>query len=139
MRLVILCLAASSSLLGVSLDDLMPIEVQRETGVIRLSSQQKQALANWLESRLAHQNVPPPPTNEDASQIELSLSENIQGGKILKLTDGSMWEVDPNDVSISRIWLLPFPVKIEEDHSNVEFPYKFINLTTGSSVNVKKL
>ena len=113
---------------------------KKKTGVDHLTEAQKAALTEWLSTQLGNnQQAATPPTSE-ADSVERYLSENIQGGRVLRLSDNTMWEVNPDDITISRIWLFPFPVKIEADQvANPAYPYKFTNLRTGTTIHVKKL
>ncbi len=110
------------------LDKVMPTHIQKQTGVDQLTPKQKKALSNWL-----HNNMP---VTQESKYV--SLSENIQNGKILKLSDGTYWEVAPTDQNISSAWLFPFPVEIVPSKLP-GFPYKLINKNTGSSIFVQKL
>ncbi|MBP9842204.1 MAG: hypothetical protein KBC64_07265 [Simkaniaceae bacterium] len=139
MKKVLLLLSATTALCAANLNDLMPADVQKTTGVNRLSEKEKAALAEWLSTQMngsqSGGNVTPEPES-----VERYLSENIQGGRVLRLSDNTMWEVSPDDITISRIWLFPFPVKIEVDEvTNPAYPYKFTNLRTGTTIHVKKL
>lgn len=133
----------TTALSAATLNELMPPEVQKQTGVDRLSEEQKKALADWISTQMSQtqQNATTySSTDTQPDSIERYLSENIQGGRVLRLSDNTMWEVNPDDVTISRIWLFPFPVKIEPDEvTNPAYPYKFTNLRTGTVIHVKKL
>lgn len=138
MKKFLFLLSLTTVLAAASLDNLMPPDVQKNTGIDHLTPAQKAALAEWLSTQMNQGQQNAPASTPDS--VELYLSENIQGGRVLRLSDNSMWEVAPADVTISRIWLFPFPVKIEADEvTNPAFPFKFTNLRTGTIIHVKKL
>jgi hypothetical protein len=139
MKKVLSLVSLTTALCAANLNDLMPADVQKQTGVDRLTEAQKQALGDWLGTELQNNQQSMAPS-ADTDSVERYLSENIQGGRVLRLSDNTMWEVSPDDVTISRIWLFPFPVKIEVDEAtNPAYPYKFTNLRTGTTIHVKKL
>ena len=78
-----------------------------------------------IEEIIAHENI-------QKSQ-EISIEENLHGGKVLVLSDGSTWEVAPQDLTISQSWILPVPLKIEKSN-NTSYPYRIINTNSNSSV-----
>jgi hypothetical protein len=120
-----LSLASSSSL-----DSLMSEKDKKETGYNTLSSQQKSALNRWI-----HKHFSLNKKNEDSS---LSLSVNVRSGAELILSDGSKWEVAPEDQSISSLWITPFPLKIIPDKSP-SYPFTLINLSSEERVKVKPI
>lgn len=145
MKSLILALSICSLAFGATLDQVMPKDVQKRTGVDKLSAKEQAALAEYI-TQVKEEHVPAtaPSTidsqdgqNPDAPK--LSMRENLQGGKLLKLSDGSIWQVDPNDLNISRIWLFPFDVEITQDPYSHAYPYKMKNLSTGTVINVRKL
>lgn len=112
----------------------MPIDIQKYTGVYYLTDEQKEYLADWLQENM---NQPSASSSTSYAQKELYLSENIEGGKFLRLSDNSVWEVDPIDLSRSKIWLFPFPVRLRKN-GRQDFPYTLTNMNTGSKVDVRK-
>ncbi|WP_339880290.1 hypothetical protein [Pseudidiomarina gelatinasegens] len=60
-----------------------------------------------------------------------------EGGKIIVLEDGSVWEVSPIDVIYSAIWIPTYNIVVIEDAG--PHPYKLINTDDGESVNAKYL
>ena len=69
---------------------------------------------------------------------EIFLSENSHNGKILTLSDGSSWEVAPQDLNISEVWVIPSPFAVEKS-ANATFPYYLVNKDTGSKVLVRPI
>ncbi len=117
------------------LSDMMSIEVQKKTGVIRLKQYERKELAKWLsENCFAHKKEIKEPT--DTSQY-LQVVLNIDSGKKLQLTDNSIWEIDPNDVRISSGWLSDISVKIYPSGDN-QYPFLIVNQVTKKSVKARK-
>ncbi|GAB4186685.1 MAG: hypothetical protein Tsb0015_04710 [Simkaniaceae bacterium] len=116
-----------------SIDDFMNKQEQKTTGVETLSNQQKEALAKWLEAKLKTSSPQP------KEKAALTLSENRFNGKILILSDGSQWQISPDDIDRSSLWLTPFPVRIERNDENLNYPYRILNNYTGSSVKARKI
>lgn len=115
-----------------SINDLMSIEDQKKTGVIRLSQQQKMELAKWL---VEHRYNPEAAADELIHALTIAL--NVSDGKILELSDNSVWEVAPDDLVISQSWLSPIPVKVTQT-TDPNYPYLIINLRSNQSVKAKK-
>ncbi len=120
------------------LNEVMPREVQKKSGVAELTYHQRLALEKWLNETFVLKN-PQETTKKDES---LYLSQNIDHGKKLELSDGSLWEVAPDNVERASFWILPFPlyfVKNNDPLDNNEFPLKLINQNTGLGVKVRQL
>jgi hypothetical protein len=108
----------------------MTTEEKKTTGYNTLSSQEQKALNDWIEAHFSpHQD----------KKDSLYLNINIQNGKVLILSDGSEWEVAPEDRSISSLWITPFPLEIKAEGSQ-DYPDTIFNLNNPSEkVRVKKL
>lgn len=112
------------------LDEVMSKEDQQKTGVASLSRAQKLALETWLNKNFVEKNV------KEVAQPELSLSINIDHGQKLQLSDNSLWEIAPNDVQTSAVWITPFPVKITPS-GDLDYPCLIVNLNSGASVKAR--
>ncbi len=117
------------------LDDYMTREEQNATGVDQLSPSQKKSLSQWLEKNVQKKV----PESTPPGKKPLTLSENRSEGKMIILSDGSRWQIAPEDVDRSSLWLTPFPIRIEKSDDNPQYPYKIINTYTGSSVHAQKI
>lgn len=118
---------------NIILDQAMSPEDQQKTGVAKLNHKQKIALETWLnENFTAKEERTTSPEKEP-----LSLSINIDNGQKLQLSDGSIWEVQPQDVDISAVWITPFPLQIEKS-TNPTYPFLLKNTRTQMSVRVRK-
>jgi hypothetical protein len=115
------------------LDDVMSRDEQKKTGVANLSRFQKIALEDWL-----NKNFIPKPKEQTAQPAELSLSINMDNGKKLLLSDNSLWEISPADVTTSSVWITPFPVKLTPS-ADPDYPCLIVNLNSGISVKARQI
>ena len=112
------------------LDEVMSKDKQIETGVSKLSKTQKQVLEAWLNATFVLK------TESVAKPQELFLSINIDSGHQIQLSDGSLWDIAPEDVERASVWITPFPVRIAPSH-NSEYPQMLINGVSGESVKAR--
>ncbi len=119
------------------LNDVMPKDVQKKTGVADLSYKQRLALEKWLNDNFELKN----PQEKRKVAANLYLSQNIDNGKVLELSDGSLWRVAPEDVERAAFWIIPFPLYFVNNNSpdNNEYPLKIVNQNTGLGVRVQQL
>ncbi|MBS3903381.1 MAG: hypothetical protein KGZ30_03365 [Anaplasmataceae bacterium] len=131
------CLAAISQMQAtIFLDDAMSEAMQKKTGVDSLSYQQKLALEQWLNDNFVQKKTDGP--KKDNSSIYLS--QNIDGGRRLQLSDGSIWDVAPQDVVKANFWVLPFPLHFtdnEDPLDKADYPKIIVNDSTGVGVKVR--
>jgi len=71
-------------------------------------------------------------------QPELTIEENLYAGEVLKLSDGTIWQVAPDDQTISQIWLFSFPVKVEPS-GDASYPYTIENENSKTKLLVRPL
>ncbi|MGL4539854.1 MAG: hypothetical protein ACRCU0_02620 [Candidatus Rhabdochlamydia sp.] len=116
---------------NIILDQAMTPEDQRKTGITKLNRKQKLALESWLNENFN------PKEHSSQDQEPLSLSINIDNGQKLQLSDNSIWEVHPQDVDISAVWITPFPLQIEKS-TNPTYPFLLKNTRTQMSVRARK-
>ncbi len=114
------------------LEDVMTKEEQKKTGVKKLNYAQKVALEAWLNKNFVLK------TKAEETTSGLTLSINIDDGKQLELSDNSIWQVAPGDISTAAVWLTPFPVKIAQSN-DPQYPHLIINTYSGVSVRARKL
>jgi hypothetical protein len=129
--IIYLSILLSTSCFAYDLGSNMTDQEKQETGYNSLTKQQQRAWNLWISQNLT-------PLKGTTQAENLSLSVNSQGGRVLILSDGSKWEVDPDDVHISSIWLTPFPLEIAPSHSE-KYPNILINLTSKEQVHVKQI
>lgn len=115
------------------LDDTMDRDEQKATGVYSLDHNQRAALELWLNKNFVLK------TQENTqSPEELSLAENINNGQRLKLSDGSVYEIFPKDISRAAGWITPFPIEIDSS-GDPNYPFKIINKNTGNSLKARQV
>jgi hypothetical protein len=112
----------------ISLDSSMTAEQQQSTGVSTLSPEQKKALESWLNANFEPKKI--------KAAGSLSLSENIENGKQLRLSNGALYEIAPQDRVHTALWITPFPITIEKS-GDPSYPDKLINGYSQTSVKAK--
>ena len=118
-----------AAILSTTLSELIPPDIQRQTGLVNLTSRQQQELADYLV-----QYMQP----SDPNQQTLTVAENLHGGRVLKLSDKSIWEVAPQDVNLTSLWLTPFPVTIGYT-TDPYYPNTLTNQVSGTTVRVRRI
>jgi len=115
------------------LDDSMTREEMTNTGVGNLNYSQKMALQDWI-----NQNFEPKTDFPNKQDEQLFLSLNIEDGAKLELSDGSTYEIAPEDHLYTMYWITPFPISLG-DSGDKKYPVKITNLNTGTSVKGKQI
>ncbi len=128
-------------LLGTAmLDTDMTDQDKRNTGVYKLTDKEKGALQDWIDAK--YQNTPPTPPPTTAvvpmKPAQPTLSENIQNSQYLRLSDGTMYNVRPEDVPIAQGWITPVEIIVTQS-SNPFYTYKLTNQVSGSSILARKV
>lgn len=116
----------------IQLDQVMTPEEQKQTGVSNLTPAQKQQLEEWINSKF----VPKP--KESPPKVIPHLAENLQGGSILKMSDGREFHISPADTNKTQFWITPVELKIEES-DDPNYPVKITNPLTGTSVKAREV
>ena len=115
------------------LNDVMSPDVQQKTGVQDLSPKQKMVLETWINDTFVLKTKGPE-TPKEISNLYLSI--NVNNGQQLRLSDGTLWDIDPADQTITATWITPFPVKIGQS-GNPTYPTLLININNNVSVRAK--
>jgi hypothetical protein len=110
------------------LDQMMSSEEQKQTGVAELTNSQKMALEQWIDAHFV----------EKKSDKSLYLAFNSNNGKTLQLSDGSVYEVAPQDRLKTALWITPFPIRVEAS-GDPNYPIKLVNENTGENVKAKQV
>ncbi len=144
-------------ILGViQLNDVMTPDQQQKTGVAKLSREQKNQLETWINDKFVLKpvttatgtttpNTPPTPTTPPipagpmppAGLKELYVSENLDGGAKLQLSNGDTYEIHPSDRDVSSAWLLPSNVTITPN-KDPTYPVNITNTVSNTSVKARK-
>lgn len=68
--------------------------------------------------------------------LTLYLSYNLNGGATLKLTDGSTWQIHPDDTIKTSMWITPLEIKVSPSQ-DPNYPYFLENSLTHEKVRAK--
>lgn len=128
-----LILALPLALNAVSLDHFITPSKQKTMGLNRLTSKEKTQLAEWIQHHLALRE-----SDLFALENNLRLVENIHGGRAVRLSDSTLWEVDPKDRLIASEWLFPSEMTLVEN-KGAKYPYTLTNLATKTRIRVRPL
>ena len=112
-------------------DSSMSVEEMKQTGMAKLSVQEKMALETWIENRYSKKFVA---QNTKRGPI---LQENLKNGRLIRLSDSSLWEIDPADTPITQGWITPVEIKVASSDDSA-YPYNLTNSLTGSTVKARK-
>ena len=126
-------------LLGaVMLDTEMTDQDKKNTGIYKLTDKEKGALQDWIDARY---QLTAPPTTAIVPMKSASmpiLSENLKNSQYLRLSDGTLYNVRPQDVPIAQGWITPVEIMVTQS-SNPFYTYKLTNQVSGSSVLARKV
>lgn len=112
-------------------DDLMSNREKKRTGIKKLTPRQQEALQQWINKHFE--------VKESSFSAHLpTISEVMHSGKYLKLTDHSVWEIDPSDRPVVQGWLTPAKIKVKTG-SDPEYPFLLVNQDTKTRVKAKKI
>ncbi len=117
---------------AIAFDSSMSEEEMRETGVTKLTIQERAALQEWIEDHHSKKLVT---QNKKAGPV---IQEVLKAGRYVRLTDNSLWEIDTPDRPITQSWITPSEIKIAPSN-DPEFPNTLTNTLTGSTVKARKV
>lgn len=126
--MLILLLAAALT----TFDSKMSDEELQTTGISRLSIPERRALEEWIEDHYEQKTV------ASNKQKDPQIQENLKNGHFIRLTDNSLWQIDPCDTPITQGWITQVDIHIGKS-SDETYPYLLTNSLTGSSVKAKKI
>jgi hypothetical protein len=125
-----------AALLAVEPLDLeMTPQDKKKTGVFKLRDNEKASLQQWIDSR--YEKRAEPLALQAKPSAKPFLSENYYNGQYIRLSDGSLWNIRPQDTPITQGWITSVEILIAPS-SDPDYPYKLTNTLTGSSVLAKK-
>jgi hypothetical protein len=116
---------------ALAFDSSMSDEEMEKTGVAKLTIQERMALQEWIEDHHSKKIVA-----QNKKSIPI-LQEVIKGGRFIRLSDNSLWEIDTHDTPITQAWITPTEIKILSVNDS-DYPYTLTNSLTGSSVKARK-
>jgi hypothetical protein len=92
----------------------------------------------FLFGGLLANEQPCPCQDKATSESALTLEENLHNGRMIKLSDGSLWEIAPQNLHISEVWILPIPIEVEKSDHHI-YPYYLVNKTSQTRVLARPL
>lgn len=110
---------------------MMSDEEMEQTGIAKLTIQERMALQDWIEEHHSKKVVA---QNKKSGPI---LQEIIKGGRYIRLSDNSLWEIAVSDTPITQGWITPTEIKVAPSN-DPEYPYTLTNSLTGSTVKARK-
>ena len=102
------------------------------TGISRLTIQERRALENWIEDHYEKKVA------LQSKKKDPQLQDNLKGGQYIRLTDESLWKINPSDRLISQSWITQAEITVAECEDK-DYPFKLTNSLTGSSVKAQKV
>jgi hypothetical protein len=132
--MIAICLSFSLLAAEVLDFDMTPAE-KKQTGVGKLSTKQKVALQHWIDNHYVKRDVP---LANNLPKQRPVISELIQNGRYLRLSDNTLWAIAPKDTSITQGWVTPVEI-IVGPSGDSDYPYKLTNTLTGSVVRAQKV
>jgi hypothetical protein len=64
------------------------------------------------------------------------LSYNMSNGSMLVLSDGSRWDINPDDQKKTSLWMTPMEIQVKPSN-NQTYPYMLVNMQTKENVLAK--
>ncbi|MCK4329072.1 hypothetical protein KAX02_04450 [candidate division WOR-3 bacterium] len=122
-----------------TLYELMTVEEQKQTGIIRLTKLERKALEQWLANWTLEVIEA---ISESSGQTYWGVgnthwvSEKIDRGDFIQLEDGSLWEISPIDRINTMLWL-SFEDIVVIESNNPHYPYKLINTDSEDTAEAK--
>jgi hypothetical protein len=120
-----------------AIDSEMSDRERKATGLGKLTESEKTALQQWIDANYQKKGVSQPSSQNVKGAIP-TLSENLMNSQYLRLSDGTLWNVRPEDVPIAQSWITPVEIVVTQS-SSAFFPYKLTNKVSGSSILARKV
>jgi len=137
--MILAMLAALNIIAAGALDTDMSAQEKKSTGIYKLNDKEKAALQQWIDAN--YQKKAPEGTSKTSTPtvqgIQPTLSENLMNSQYLRLSDGTLWNVRPEDVPIAQAWITPVPIVVSKS-SNPFFPFKLTNKVSGTFILARK-
>lgn len=125
------------SLLGISsplsalilIEDVMSPKDQEETGVSKLTRMEKLYLEKWLNKKFILKSE----KEQINDTTSLYVSEIINQGQQLRLSNNSLYEIAPDDWELAQAWIAPTVVRVTFSNDPY-YPWTITNPLSGYSV-----
>src|SRR5438105_14218925 len=92
---------------------------KQQTGYSKLTPQERSQLQNWIDKnytprakgmsgQMGPTGMSPQKTPQTNGKKQgITLQENLKNGGYIRLSDGTLWEVNPGDTPITQGWITP--------------------------------
>lgn len=124
----------------------MSVAEQERTGVYNLTVPQRLELEKWLnqyfvpktQAQMPTGSNPLPSPEGETRPSNLTFDLIIDGGRYVQLSDGTLWEIAPEDRKKTSLWLVSFPIEIN-DSGSLDYPKLLIDQNTKDAVRAKQV
>lgn len=116
---------------AIAFDSNMSEEEMRQTGIAKLTIQERAALQEWIEEHHSKKLVT---QNKKTGPL---VQEVLKNGRYVRLSDNSLWEIDTPDRPITQGWITPTEIKVAPSN-DTDYPNTLTNTLTGSTVRARK-
>jgi hypothetical protein len=65
------------------------------------------------------------------------IQETLSNGRFIRLSDNSLWEINPQDRPVTQSWITPVEI-ITSPGDNPDYPFVLTNSLTGSKVAARR-
>jgi len=108
---------------------------KKKTGLYKLTEKERTALQLWVDNNYEKR---PTPVQKTPPAQKPTVSEVLQSGKFVRLSDNSLWEIKPEDRAITQSWITVVEILVDKS-GDPQYPSKLTNTLTGSSVRAKQV
>ncbi len=126
-------LLAISLIAAQSIDYEMSAAERKQTGIGKLTEKEKAELQNWVDNHYSKRVEP----LQQKPAGQGTIQENLKNGRYIRLSDGTLWSIHPQDTPITQSWITPVEILVTQS-GDPAYPYKLTNSLTGSSVRAQK-
>ena len=116
---------------AIAFDANMSEEEMRQTGVAKLTIQERATLQEWIEEHHSKKLVS---QNKKTGPL---VQEVLKNGRYVRLSDNSLWEIDTSGSPITQGWITPIEIKVAPSN-DPDYPNTLTNTLTGSTVKARK-
>lgn len=105
---------------------------QKESGIITLTPSQKQFLEEWINRKCT--------CNEPAAAkpSKLYVSEVIEDGQQIRLSDNNLYAIAPSDQPIAALWIGATAIEVTPGE-DPDFPLYLTNTLSGSKIKAHRV
>ena len=71
------------------------------------------------------------------NNLSPTIQENLNNGRFIRLSDDSLWEINPKDTPITQGWITPVEITVAPS-DDANYPFRLTNSLTRSSVLARR-